>query len=158
MSSIAAAALRFVAAIAIGLFLLFLLVCAQFVLVLMGVIGPSLSGPVLVFGMVLIVASAARWAITAKATIFDRAAGTVAATVPAAVFAGVGMVAAVAVIVVLVVSVLFIIAGRLDTAFGLFLPINATASLVGAAAMLCAAALAYAIYRIWSPLRARRTE
>jgi hypothetical protein len=81
--TIALATLRFVAALAVGLFLLFVL---NVTLLFAGV--ERFNGFIFLAGLVLTVSAAMRIAVRGRLNTFDRAAGTAAASVSALVFAG----------------------------------------------------------------------
>ena len=85
--AIAMAALRFVVALAVGFFLLFIL---DVILLFTGI--DRFHGIIFVPGIVLTVAMALRIAVRGRLSTFDRAAGTAAAGVSALIFAGLAVV------------------------------------------------------------------
>ena len=136
--------LKFVCALAIGL--VFLTVIQ--ILVLLAV--PKLSGLVLPFGLLAVLALSARFAIGEPSRV-ERAVGVAAAGTTAAVVYSIGMIAGAVFLFGLIGSVVL---GMFVAGPGLlhvFAPTGMTAWLIYGLAMFGAVGLIYAATRIWKP-------
>ena len=145
INSLVRATLRFAAALIIGVGLV---VIAQFSLLFFGE-AHRFSGVVLWFGTMAAVALALRYAISGKLTRFDRVAASAATAITAGGLFALVTMAGLAVVALVALSALFLIGGGADTAKNYLGPMMGQASIVLWLALLGAAGLGYAIYRVW---------
>jgi len=145
IGGMALAALRFVAALTMGVALV---VVAQFSLVFFGE-AHRFSGFVLLFGTMAAVALALRYAISGKLTRFDRVAASATTAVAASGLFVFMTLAGLAAVGLVLLSLLFMIGGGADTAKSYFGPMIGYALMVLWFAALTVAALGYAMFRLW---------
>jgi len=146
-------ALRFAGVLVVGVLLL---TSVQFVLLLSGETGQSLSRLIFPLGLLLVTILALRLAFRGNVTTFDRAAATAAAGVSAVGLTFVGIVAGAVLLGALVLSWLFLIAGGGGSVAAVFGPVAIAAGAIFAVAMLSARGLVYSGYRMWLPRSASR--
>jgi uncharacterized membrane protein len=145
LTDVVAGALRFATAVTVGMLVVFVIICALFL------VGPStrtVSGLVYILGVPMVLIMAVRPA-TGKLTRLDKVAGTAAAAFSAATLA-VAVVAALALVLTLTAAwSLSSYIGLAEPASAVLIPIATTSYFVAGAALLCAWGLAYAAYKIW---------